>query len=110
MNPSPQWWRRWQAASTRWWPYRVAIVSDDEIPKRLRWRRIYVVGTPAWRAVFTCPCGCADAIELSITPEIRPYWTLDADRAGRATLSPSVCRTGACHSHYFIRDGRLLWV
>jgi hypothetical protein len=110
MSTYTAWRRKLQAASTRWWPYRVIKAGDDDVPDRLRWRRIYAVGTPAWRAVFTCPCGCGDTVDLSVTPQIRPSWTLGADGEARATLSPSVWRDGACRSHYFIRQGRLLWV
>jgi hypothetical protein len=104
------WRQRLQAASTRWWPYRVTAVSEDDLPDRPRGRRVYAVGTPTWRAAFVCPCGCGDVVDLSMTPQIQPFWTLTADGTRRATLSPSVWRKGACQSHYFIRGGRLLWV
>jgi hypothetical protein len=110
MNRVKRWRRAWQTWSTRWWPYRVTERIDEELPDRLAFRRVYALGQPAWRAVFACPCGCGDAVELSLVDSIPPSWTLRRDAAGRATFSPSVWRQRACNSHYFIQNGQIRWV
>ncbi|WP_425456068.1 DUF6527 family protein [Cognatilysobacter terrigena] len=105
-----RWRREWQTWTTRWWPYCVSEQVDEELPDRLAFRTVYVLGRPPWRAAFRCPCGCGDSVELSLIGTIRPAWKLHRDTAGRVTLSPSVWRQRGCNSHYFIEHGRVRWV
>ncbi|WP_425501682.1 DUF6527 family protein [Pseudoxanthomonas koreensis] len=102
--------RRGQAWSTRWLPYRAAVQANEELPSRLKWRTIYFLGSPVWKVAFACPCGCDDIVELCLMTSVRPHWQASVDGADRVTLNPSVWKKQGCKSHYFIRQGRIIWV
>lgn len=63
----------------------------------------------AWAAVMACPCGCGAVIELLLSPNARPRWTL-TERGDLPTLHPSVWRSTGCRSHFWVRDGQIHWV
>lgn len=102
--------RAWQGLATRWAPFKAAMRPDDLAPDRLRSRVVYVLGNPGWRVVFLCPCGCRETVELCLLESFQPHWLIFIDEVGRVTLSPSVWNQVGCQSHYFIRQGRLIWV
>jgi hypothetical protein len=94
------------------WIYRDRIrrVAVDECPDRLQRLRLYLIGGVApWSAAFLCPCGCGEVIHLSLLIDDRPSWRLSFDRDGLPTLSPSVWRTKGCRSHFFLRQGSIVW-
>ena len=56
--------------------------------------------------VHKCACGCGEKVVLHLSPE---HWKLSYD--GEVTLFPSIGNYQYdCKSHYFIRDGRIVWV
>ena len=56
--------------------------------------------------VHKCACGCGEKVVLPLSPE---HWKLSYD--GEVTLSPSIGNYQYdCKSHYFIRDGKIVWV
>jgi hypothetical protein len=84
----------------------------DEEPDLPQLGILYLVGTPAvpkW-AVFECPCGCKERIDLYLGNLRRPNWSVSVSRRGRATLVPSVWQTGGCGAHFLVRDGRVDFV
>lgn len=99
-----QLWRRF----TRPW---LRLQWIDEEPGSLSGGTLYVVGTPEFQkwAIFACPCGCRDRIELYLGHERRPHWTIKVEH-GRATIIPSVWQTGGCGAHFFVRRGRVDFV
>lgn len=85
-----------------------AVVPDP--PEAPRPRTLYLVGdTAPWCGVLVCPCGCGDAIHLSLVARDRPSWDAVIDDADRPTLSPSIHRIVGCRSHFFLRGGRIVW-
>lgn len=60
-------------------------------------------------ACFRCPCGCGEKISLSLSQDRRPSWRVAADWLGRPTVSPSILQRAGCHSHFWIRAGRIDW-
>lgn len=64
--------------------------------------------TPFW-ALFRCPCGCGNVISLSLQKIHKPNWTVTRTKDGRPTLYPSVWQNKGCCSHFWIKDGRVLW-
>ena len=89
---------------------RFRCVHVEEIPDGLKPRQLYLVGElKPWSAALLCPCGCKDVIQLSLLPNDSPMWTATSDRKGLPTLSPSVWRTTACRSHFFLRNGSIIW-
>ena len=94
------------------WIYqdRIRRVAVEELPDSLQPRRLYVIGvTSPWSAAFLCPCGCGETIQISLLPDDQPTWSLSFDHDGLPTLSPSVWRTAGCCSHFFLRQGAILW-
>ena len=87
-----------------------AETHDDE-PDQLERYRIYLLGAAgaAWSASLICPCGCGEIIRLSLLPDDRPGWRAEVNAGGLVTLHPSIWRVRGCRSHFFIREGRVLW-
>src|SRR6202035_3749520 len=96
--------------SWRRWPGQTIYQAVAETPERLERRVLYAVGedTP-WSAVLLCPCGCEDAVFLSLVEGDRPHWCLALDPNDRPTLSPSVHRKVGCQSHFHLRRGSIVW-
>lgn len=63
-----------------------------------------------WSVGFLCPCGCGDTIELPLLPNVRPRWDIHVDATHHPTLTPSVWKTNGCKSHFWVRDGKVIWV
>ncbi|HTT25329.1 MAG TPA: DUF6527 family protein [Candidatus Sulfotelmatobacter sp.] len=94
------------------WPgrRRFRIVMVEELPDRLEKNKLYAIGagTP-WLAALRCPCGCDDIIQLSLLEYESPSWSLRLEKDGAPTLVPSVWRSQGCKSHFFLRQGVILW-
>lgn len=87
-----------------------SVLNVEELPDALEPNTIYLEGVPPWVAVFLCPCGCGDAVNLSLIPNDRPRWRVRIHWDGTLTLSPSIWRTKGCKSHFFLRRGKIHWV
>jgi hypothetical protein len=98
-----------------WWKYltrpglRVHFVEME--PDAIAPGILYVVGTQQMQkwAIFVCPYGCKDRIELYLGTSRHPRWTMRIEE-GRATLQPSVWQTGGCGAHFLVRRGRVDFV
>lgn len=89
---------------------RFRILFVEELPSRLSRNALYVLGeTDPWAAAMLCPCGCGSVIQLSMLRAERPSWRLTVCDEGWPSLSPSVWRTSGCRSHFFLRNGRVVW-
>lgn len=88
--------------------YRVMRVEEMvEMPKRFQ---LYAIGGNCpWLVGMLCPCGCGDLIQLSLLERDSPSWKLTVDESGFPTLAPSVWRSKGCCSHFFVRDGSIVW-
>lgn len=87
------------------------VVNCEDIPDKPKPRRVYLVGEPEfpWSAAFLCPCDCGELVQLSLMSNDDPSWIASETRGGRASLHPSVWRIRGCKSHFFIRDGQVIW-
>ena len=75
------------------------------VPAELEEGVLYV-GLDCDVVVHKCACGCGEKVVLPLSPE---HWKLSYD--GEVTLSPSIGNYQYdCKSHYFIRDGKIVWV
>lgn len=85
-------------------------VFVTELPDHLRTNKLYAVGdgTP-WLAVILCPCGCNEAIHLSLLPDDSPSWSLSIDEDNKPSLHPSVWRSKGCKAHFFLKRGSVDW-
>jgi hypothetical protein len=60
-------------------------------------------------AMFKCPCGCGNIITLPLKKPHSPRWTLNGNTVEKLTLYPSIWQNEGCCSHFWIRDGRIVW-
>lgn len=90
---------------------RLVDLHSDEVPEQIargKLLRMIDVGEP-WAVAMSCPCGCGEIVELSLSKVSKPHWTLRLDQ-GKPTLSPSVWRNIGCKSHFWVRRGQVDWV
>jgi hypothetical protein len=86
------------------------VQRAQEIPDRLKTRTIYLLGAPdPWSAALLCPCGCHEIIHISLLANESPSWRLYFNTRNEPTLEPSIWRKHGCKSHFFIRNGRIVW-
>lgn len=90
---------------------RLQIIEGDTLPTDLPARDLVLMRDDGddWSVGMRCPCGCGDKIELMILREARPRWDIRANKAGQPSLHPSVWRKSGCRSHFWVREGRILW-
>lgn len=90
--------------------YRTLVV-DASLPSDLKRRYLYVVQEDGFeeQAAMLCPCGCGRVLHMNLLPDTRPCWRLTKHANGRATLHPSVWRKKDCGSHFWLREGRVIW-
>jgi hypothetical protein len=81
----------------------------QEFPDRLAAKCLYIAGESGhlWFVAMVCPCGCGEILKMSLLADARPRWTLNIDRTGLASLSPSIWRQVGCRSHFFLIRGRI---
>lgn len=105
---------KWPNAVGRWYYRRryreVKYVEVTDVPADLPPGLCCVAvdrGVP-WAVSLRCPCGCGDAITLNLVGS-HPVWRLSLSANAGVTLHPSVWRTSACESHFWVRQGRVVW-
>lgn len=88
--------------------YIVTQVEDE--PDIVDSKTIYAIGEDDFLAfvVMLCPCGCNKKIHLNLMQGNKPTWSLSI-RNGVPTLRPSIWRKVGCDSHFFIREGKVVW-
>jgi hypothetical protein len=102
-----QLWRRFTARP----PLLTYKLVEEDVPPRAKPNVVYgvVEEGSAWQAVLVCPCGCQKLIRLSLLRDDWPHWLLTCNADGTATLHPSIWRTIGCRSHFFVRNGEIVW-
>lgn len=87
----------------------VQVNSRSELPAKLD-RSLYLVGDPAKWAILQCPCGCGDTIDVNLMKARHPVWQLSiAD--GKPSFHPSLwVPKDKCGAHFWIRNGKIIWV
>jgi hypothetical protein len=85
--------------------------AEEDLPEQLRKRFVYVLGSnnDPWALAFMCPCGCNEVIQLNLLKEAKPKWEYEINSAGNITIRPSIWRRTGCKSHFFIKNGRIIW-
>lgn len=86
-------------------------VNSEELPDHPQPNRLYLIGDTDthWMAAMVCPCGCGDLIQLATNPTGRPRWIVKLEKGKVVTLHPSVHRRVGCKSHFFLRNGKIIW-
>ena len=102
----------WQSLPFPWRKWRIVgqVAAGDEVPERLPFRGVVLVGAPAsaaW-AVFDCPCREMHRLMVNLDPARLPFWTIEARKP--LSIYPSidnVAPTRRCH--FTIQDGKARW-
>lgn len=90
---------------------KLVIIESDSLPSDLPRKDIVLAreGGEDWCVGMRCPCGCERVIELLVFPEAKPSWRVSVDSKGHPTLHPSVWLKDGCKSHFWLRDGIVIW-
>ncbi len=91
---------------------RITIVEADTPPPKLPWRNLVLAreNNEDWAVAFRCPCGCGKRLELLLIEEAKPHWSISIGKGYKPTLHPSVWLKGGCKSHFWLRNGKIIWV
>lgn len=91
---------------------RLTIIEADTPPQKLPRRNLVLAreDNEDWAVAFRCPCGCGKRLELLLFEEAKPNWSINIGKGGKPTLHPSVWLKGGCKSHFWLRDGKVIWV
>ena len=90
---------------------RISVVESDTPPEKLPWRNLVLAreDNENWAVAFRCPCGCGKRLELLLIDEAYPNWSLTLTQGGVPTLYPSVWLKTGCRSHFWLREGKVIW-
>lgn len=90
---------------------KLKIEEGDSLPNRLPFRNIVLTQDDGeqWSVGMRCPCGCGTTIELLVIPEAKPRWDVEVNNHGLPTLKPSIWLNKGCRSHFWIREGKVIW-
>lgn len=82
----------------------------DDVPDQPQFKTVYFVGEKKyyWQSIMLCPCGCKSLLYMNLMQDMNPYWTFKIDK-NKISLSPSVDRFVGCKSHFFLKDGKIIW-
>lgn len=91
---------------------RIAVVEADTPPANLPLRNLVLAkeDNEDWAVAFRCPCGCGKRLELLLIKEVTPHWTISVSDEGKPTLYPSIWLKAGCKSHFWLRNGKVIWV
>ena len=91
---------------------RITIVEADTPPQKLPRRNLVLAreDNEDWAVAFRCPCGCGKRLELLLIEEANPNWSINISKEGKPTLHPSVWLKEGCKSHFWLRNGKIIWV
>ncbi|WP_394341525.1 DUF6527 family protein [Albibacterium indicum] len=56
-----------------------------------------------------CPCGCKNILHMNLMEEESPCWSYSINKKNIITIRPSVNRIVGCKSHFFVREGKVVW-
>ena len=107
-------WLSWLLIALRLIPrpdFLVRRVNDHPDPASIQRGVIYIVGVKGYRkwAYFRCPADSEELVQLSLMPDRRPRWTINADVLGRPTINPSVRQLEGSFAHFWIKAGQVAW-
>ncbi|EPS9578546.1 MAG: DUF6527 family protein [Enterobacter hormaechei] len=91
---------------------KLIIINGDSLPENMPLRSIILAkdGDDDWSIGLRCPCGCGRTIELLIIDEARPRWDYYLNSNRLLSLHPSVWLKDGCQSHFWVKNGRIVWV
>lgn len=103
----------WLKAAVRDWfdPPFITVDGVRALPTNPKSRAIYIVIEDGFEenASMRCPCGCGSVLHMNLIPDERPCWRVIRHQNGTTSLFPSVWRKKGCQSHFWFREGRVIW-
>lgn len=80
------------------------------IPDNVAEKTIFIIqdGNVPELIALKCPCGCNCNILLNLLEDAKPCWHYDIDD-NSISITPSIWRNKGCKSHFFIRQGSIVW-
>lgn len=87
------------------------VIVQENLPKTLRRRTLYVVEEDGFKeqAAMLCPCGCGHVLQMNLLPDEHPCWQIAQHGDGTSSLHPSVWRQKDCGAHFWFKRGRVNW-
>ena len=61
-----------------------------------------------WYALLKCPCSCGDIIMLNLMTDTKPCWKVSVKNK-KPSVYPSIWRTKNCKSHFWLKEGNIVW-
>ena len=87
--------------------YRVRFIDEDPVPDEMKPGELLIHTKNGFKnGFFICPCGCGRFIMLTF--DDKKGWKLSLND-DIPTISPSILRPDTCGSHFFIRQGKVIW-
>jgi len=88
--------------------YKYIFIED--VPHHAEDRTLYFIGEQNyyWQFVMVCPCGCKSLLHMNLMSDEAPYWTYII-RNDLVSITPSIDRIVGCRSHFFIKEGKIIW-
>ncbi len=85
---------------------------SEDVPDKLKRYEIYIIGSKEcyWQIVMLCPCGCKTVLHINLLNDYKPSWIYEMNSRQAITIHPSIHRKVDCKSHFFIREGKVVWV
>lgn len=82
----------------------------DDVPSNIVFKTIYLVGEQGyyWQFVMLCPCGCGSLLHMNLINDYKPFWSYEIFN-NVISLTPSIDRRVGCKSHFFIKNGKIVW-
>jgi len=82
----------------------------EDFPDAMKRFTLYLAngGAAPRAAALICPCGCGDTIQLNLLTGVRPCWQVEHTK-GLVSLNPSIQRKNGCRSHFWLRNGEIIW-
>lgn len=82
----------------------------NEIPDIPKKNILYFIGEEEyyWQFVMLCPCGCNSLLHMNLMDDYKPYWSYKINN-GLISITPSIDRMVGCKSHFFVKEGQIIW-
>ena len=95
-------WRAWRIVEQ--------VSAGDEVPERLPYRGVVLVGAPesAKWAVFDCPCRTGHRLMVNLDRARHPFWRIESQKP--LSIHPSIddiIPDRRCH--FIVRGGKIRW-
>lgn len=87
-------------------------IYQPSLPEKLDKKKVYLIGKQEspWLAVMACPCNCNATLHMNLRKSQRPCWTVNIDKNGAVSFSPSLWKKDGCKCHFFLKNGLIKWV